>query len=247
MRDIECGHIKKKSRVAEDDYAKLAHYVWRLGATRAHASKVVEAVIAVPSLKHISGLHTVTAPPTSKTTIERLHMSPHELLHGIFAEWASQNPTEYEPAFNKLHHRDQPPVRPLYTHMRSRTSIVTRVHAELQIADKFSRSKFKLAGDDKYIGCSKPACYFCYNWLSCHKDFYVQPATHHNIIPGCRAPDGDLNQVGANIVLETCSKISRRIGQDIVESLKQDEQPRHQYMSTEAPSQATSVFPGIIS
>lgn len=242
MRGNDCDRIREMSKAPEDDYMKLAHYLWRLGATRVAAIRVVEAVVAVPSLKQISGIQTVSALPISEKTIDRSCMSPHELLHGIFAEWTCQNPTEYEPAFTKLHQRDQPLARPLHTHMKSRAKIETRVHAELQIADHFSRSSnMDFVGNDKYIGCSKPACYFCYNWLSFHKHSYVLPATHHKIIPFCRAPDNGLTHAGANVVLDMYSKISRRIGQDIVESLKEDAHPRRHYMSTEAPTQTATL------
>jgi hypothetical protein len=91
-------------------------------------------------------------------------VSPHELLHDIVSESTFQNPTDWKRIFDKLHQLDQPLNRHIYSHIKSKGKSVTRVHTELQIADKFSRSSnMRFVGNDRYIGCSKPACYFCYN------------------------------------------------------------------------------------
>jgi hypothetical protein len=246
MRDSVYEDIREMAKARDDDYMKLAHYIWRLGATLEAVNRIVEAMVVVPSLRQISGIKTVLAPAKMKKSIDPFCMSPHELLHGIVEESSFQNPTDWKRIFSKLFQLDQPLARPINSHMSSREKIVTRVHAELQIADKFSRSmNMEFVGNDRYIGCSKPACYFCYNWLRLHRHFYVQPATHHKIIPGCRAPDDNLNETGANVVLEMYSKISRQIGQDIMQFLNEDAQPRHHYMSTEGSSPPTSLIWGM--
>ncbi|OAG08424.1 uncharacterized protein CC84DRAFT_1087295 [Paraphaeosphaeria sporulosa] len=241
MRNAEYHQIKRYSANAGDEFSRLAHYVWRLGATREAANTVVEAMVTVPSLKRVHEIRTVSAPATVEKTIHPSCVSPHEVLHGISADSASRNPMHYKHAFARLHELDSPFVRPIHSSMVSRQTIVTRVHAELQIADTFSRSRdIEFVDKDKYIGCSKSACYFCYNWLCNHKHYYVQPATHHKIIPGCRGPDDNLNETGRNVLVDMYSKIVRQIGQDILDFLQENLQPRLQYMSTEASSRATS-------
>lgn len=92
-------------------------------------------------------------------------------------------------------------------------------------------------GDDKYIGCSKPACYFCFNWLSLHHHTYVRPATHNKIIVGCRGPDNDVNNSGAAVLTDMYRKLCTRLGDDILEHLLSFEQgsshTAFQYQSTE--------------
>jgi hypothetical protein len=241
MRNAEYYHIKKFSVNSGDEFSRLAHYVWRLGATRAAANTVVEAMVTVPSLKRVHEIRTVSAPATVEKTIHPSCMSPYEVLHGISADSASRNPIHYKPAVARLHELDSSLDRPIYSSMVSRQTIVTRVHAELQIADTFSRSRdMEFVDNDKYIGCSKSACYFCYNWLCNHKHYYVQPATHHKIILGCRGPDDNLNEMGANVLIGMYSKFIRQTGQDILDFLQENAQPRLQYMSTDASSRATS-------
>jgi hypothetical protein len=242
MRGAEIEDVKDCSTKEDDDFAKLAHYIWRLGATRAQANRVVQGMLDVPSLQQISCIWPIkNAPETIPKTIDQRFLSPHEILHSICAESAFHNPLQSKQAFARLYHLDRPSDRPIYNQMTRHETIVTRVHAELQLADTFSRSsELKFVDDDKYIGCSKPACYFCYNWLCSHKHDYVKPATHHKVIPGCRGPDQSLNYTGAGVLMDMYSNISRQIGQDVFAFLQQNAQPRTQYMSTEAPSRASS-------
>lgn len=61
------------------------------------------------------------------------------------------------------------------------------VHAEILIIDHFQRNKLKFVNGYRYIGCSKPACYFCHHWLECEK--VVVPKSHFKVILECRGPD----------------------------------------------------------
>ncbi|KAF2009198.1 hypothetical protein BU24DRAFT_428738, partial [Aaosphaeria arxii CBS 175.79] len=244
MRSAGNGIYQRTKEASEnegDDFSNLAHYIWRLGATRAHANSVVESMIAVPSLQRISEIRTLAPPTIDDKTIHPDCHSPHEILQDIFAETNSYNPLQAKNAFMRLFELDPPRQRPIRQKVVSYQPIRTRVHAELQLADMFSRSKNMMFVDnDKYIGCSKPACYFCYNWL--YSKQYVRPATHYKIIVGCRGPDHDLNANGAIINRDMYSKIIRQIDQDIIDFLGRESTPRrHQFMSTEASSQTTSM------
>jgi hypothetical protein len=238
MRAVDISHIKQH---VGDDFSKLAHYIWRMGAARASANTVVDSMLAVPSLLHISEVRRITAPQTVEKCIDPKFSSPYEVLHDIIADSASRNPLQITQAFTRLIELD-PPENRLFSQTTSPRKIVTRVHAELQIADTFSRSRdMEFVDSDRYIGCSKAACYFCYNWLFSHKHGYVLPATHYKIIPGCRGPDEALNETGAGVVVDMYAKVAKQIGQDVLEFLyRGEERTRRQYMSTEASSVAAS-------
>jgi hypothetical protein len=246
MRGVEVEEISKRSKNADDDFPKLAHYIGRLGATRSSANAVVRAMIAVPELRQISDIRTVEAPEPRDAKIDREQMSPYEIVRDICIKSTSQITTQIQTALGAIVDLDSPlNANGPRAHLASRKSITTRVHAELQIADKCSRSKHMyFVDDDKYIGCSKPACYFCYNWLSNHKHKYVLPATHNRIIPSCREPDNDINEAGATVLKEMYSKICGSLGQHILDFLMTYENRgtnlRHQYMSTEGSSRAPS-------
>ncbi|KAH6887017.1 hypothetical protein B0T10DRAFT_515951 [Thelonectria olida] len=250
MQGREVDAIKNKSTHSLYGFGKLAHYIGRLGAPRSSVNAVVKAMSRVPALRQISQIRVIDAPEAQSIAIRADHMIPYEIVWAISKDSVSQNTMDIQSALHRLINLDLPSndgtSNPIRTNLAARSTIITRVHAELQIGDQFSRHRFEFVGGDKYIGCSKPACYFCYNWLASHKHKYVQPATHYKIIPGCRGPDNDINESGATILKEMYSKLTLRVGQDIIDSLlhmEGDEAAgrKHQYMSTEGTSCATSV------
>lgn len=127
------------------------------------------------------------------------------------------------------------------------TSITTRVHGELLVLDYFSRKKLEFVDDDKYIGCSKPACYFCYKWISLHHGGFSLPASHKKVILGCRGPDvdatKDINGNGARIWKEMYERITKEIARDIEDQILIEQSttaPRH--LSSNGSSRAPSVI-----
>ena len=62
----------------------------------------------------------------------------------------------------------------------------TYVHAELLLVDYARHPNIEFVGGDKYVGCSKPACHCCYQYIqalsvdykltlpACHKKMYLQ-------------------------------------------------------------------------
>jgi hypothetical protein len=246
MRATELHRLKQYPTSAGVPYADLAHYIWRLGATRAATNTVVDAILAVPSLLRISEIRTVQPPPAVEKAVHASRMSPHEILHSIVAESTSPNPLQVARAFARLHELDAPGTRRLFHAMAPRSRIVVRVHAELQLADAFSRARdMEFVDGDRYIGCSKPACYFCYNWLLSHRHRYVTPATHYKIIPGCRGMDGQLNAAGAGVLRDLYARIARRVGQDVLGFLESESNVRAGYMSTEASTRAVSMIESV--
>ncbi|KAL2212319.1 hypothetical protein CC79DRAFT_1329635 [Sarocladium strictum] len=202
-------------------------------------------MIKVPALRKISFIRLIETPLNRQVDINQDMMSPYEIVRGICQDRASQNPLANKTALHNLVDLDLPSgASNVRKGLGSRRTIITRVHAELQIADRFSRDSFNFVDSDKYIGCSKPACYFCFNWLINHKHGYVPPATHHKIIPGCRGPDNDLNESGAIVLKDIYTKICAQLGQHILDFLLNlrigDSHIRYQYQSTEGSSYAQS-------
>ena len=240
-RGADVDEVRRSSKDPEDDFSRLAHYIGRLGATRSSANTVVRAMIKVPALRKISCIRTVPALETPEVTIDQEYTIPYEIVRMICQESTSQNIIQTQYALHAIVDLDFPLNSQIRTGLASRKKIITRVHAELQIADRFSRDPhMEFVDNDKYIGCSKPACYFCYNWLHNHRHRYVLPATHHKIIVGCRGPDRDINEAGATILKEMYTKMCGRLDQDILEFLFNSQHGsihrRNQYMSTEGSS-----------
>jgi hypothetical protein len=248
MRGHVVGEIRRMSKTPKDDFGELAHYIGCLGATRSAAHYVVKGMMKVPALSQISyEIRTVDAPGTREVMIGAEALSPYEIVRCICEHSSSQNPLNNKVALHNLVDLDLPSdTNSVRVRLNQRNTIITRVHAELQIADTFSRNRWAFVDDDRYIGCSKPACYFCFNWLRYHKHGYVSPAAHQKIIPGCRGPDNNINESGAAVLKEMYAKMCAGVGQDILESLLKtmpgDRHSKEQYQSTEGSSYAPSMI-----
>lgn len=243
MRGQQVNQIHKRSKRSQDDYERLAHHIGRLGATRSAARSVVKGMTEVPDLLQITSVQAVNAPDVRQVPTDRAAMSPYEIVRGICEETTLQNPMDCLAALLRIVELDLPfDNASLRARLNSQEAVVTRVHCELQIADKFSKGGLSFVGDDRYIGCSKPACYFCYSWLSNHQHGYVLPATHCKIILGCRGPDTGINESGVVFLKGMYAKVCARLGQDILGYLLEMKPLRrgYQYQSTEGSSYAQS-------
>ncbi|KLU90823.1 hypothetical protein MAPG_10674 [Magnaporthiopsis poae ATCC 64411] len=241
--------LKKRCKRPDDNFGRLAHYIGRLGATREAVNAVIEGLIKVPTLCRIkeSDIQVMPAPEILSVTIDPDLFKPYEIVHEICKESSRKDPLEFSRALHGIVERDNPVSGTLRGDMASSKRFLARVHAELQLADWCSRKGMEFVDGDKYIGCSKPACYFCYNWISNHHKGYVLPATHHKVIVGCRGPDNDINSSGAGVLKKMYDMMCATVGQDILHFLLHSEpgasSQGHQYMSTEGPSRAPSLFP----
>jgi hypothetical protein len=101
-----------------------------------------------------------------------------------------------------------------------------RVHAELNLLEHFHRERLRFVDNDRFIGCSKPACYCCYHYISLHPGGFVRPSSHGIRYINWRAPDlvnetdtqeknhqrDMLNKVAAQIRLDALRQIEQRRG-----------------------------------
>lgn len=95
----------------------------------------------------------------------------------------------------------------------------TRVHAELLLVDHFDRhGRNFLDGNDKYIGCSKPACYLCHAYITSHPRRYTVPPSHQKLYVGWRPPD----IVSKNPACAARHKSQERIMMKLIDWVRKD-------------------------
>jgi hypothetical protein len=101
-----------------------------------------------------------------------------------------------------------------------------RVHAELALLEYFYMEGLPFVDDDRFIACSKPACYCCFHYISLHPGGFVRPASHGVRYLNWRPPDlvnatdirekkhqqDVLNKVIAQIRLDALRQIEQRKG-----------------------------------
>jgi len=57
----------------------------------------------------------------------------------------------------------------------------TQIHAELLLLDLFIRKKHEFTSEDRYIECSKPACYSCSQYFRAQITSFTLPACHNKL------------------------------------------------------------------
>ncbi|KAI1634249.1 hypothetical protein F4809DRAFT_652023 [Biscogniauxia mediterranea] len=62
------------------------------------------------------------------------------------------------------------------------------VHAEILVLEHFYQGQRTFVDNDKYIGCSKPACYCCHLYFRHHPSRPVEPESHQNVYPNWGVP-----------------------------------------------------------
>ncbi|KIJ93039.1 hypothetical protein K443DRAFT_413658 [Laccaria amethystina LaAM-08-1] len=66
-----------------------------------------------------------------------------------------------------------------------------RVQAELILLEHLYVHEYQFVDGDKYIGCSKPACYCCYLYICAHPGGFVKPPSHNKNYTNWSPPEID--------------------------------------------------------
>ncbi|KAJ6002677.1 hypothetical protein N7451_005224 [Penicillium sp. IBT 35674x] len=99
----------------------------------------------------------------------------------------------------------------------------TRVHAELLVLDHFEQTQGRfLFEQDRYIGCSKPACYLCHLFISCHPGHYAIPPSHQKLYMSWRLPDIHASGSNAAIRYRDQQDILSRMTDTVRRNLRND-------------------------
>lgn len=70
-------------------------------------------------------------------------------------------------------------------------NIRPRVHAEILILQRFHEDNLMFEEHDRYIACSKPACYCCMLYFRHHSGNFEQPPSHKKLYLNWRSPAFD--------------------------------------------------------
>lgn len=71
-------------------------------------------------------------------------------------------------------------------------NFVPRPHAELIVLEHFYENQLEFLHQDKFIGCSKPACYCCALYIRHHPGQFAQPSSHGKIWLNWKMPEPSL-------------------------------------------------------
>ena len=110
--------------------------------------------------------------------------------------------------------------------MENSRKVSTYVHAELLLLDYCHRRGIKfLNSDDRFIGCSKPACYLCHAYIQRHPGNFSVPASHQKLYIRWRLPDeSNLNRfILQGLITDVRTQLTSEVHSEAESTLRRQE------------------------
>lgn len=207
----------------ENPFLRLRHIIGRLGSYHRAAKILVHACSRVPRL--FDEFQIKTQPPPKLSEYPQL-TDGLTTLDGIVKRMLPKDDPKlarYQEALAFMD--DKFGILQQFLEKIHDKNFKPRVHAELILLEHFYHQKMDFVDDDRFIACSKPACYCCYHYINEHPGGFVRPPSHGVRYPNWRPPE-ILNSIKSSnikyqndILNEMISKIRR-------DALRQIEQRR---------------------
>jgi OTT_1508-like deaminase len=206
------------------DFSLVHHYIGRLGSHFKAARILVTAGWKIPGLldNFIIKKQPSPKPPSSPPPTDHL-----TTLDGIIKRMLSKDSVDMGKYQKDLAFMDVKfNILDRFLAKYKDKNFKPRVHAELILLEFFHKNRLQFVEDDRFIGCSKPACYCCYHYISAHPGGFVRPPSHGIRYLNWRPPDlanpkdalegahqrDVLNQVIKQIRLDALRQIEQRRG-----------------------------------
>lgn len=191
-------------------FGLMRHYIGRLG----HHIRAVKALVSCASrLADILYSFKVCSVSTPAKSASPLPVDGKTRLDSIIVRMlpaGSPDLERYQQALAEMDVKYQLFHRFLDNY--TNPNFLPRVHAEIQVHEHFHKNKLHFADADRYIACSKSACFCCLLYFRYHPEQFVEPASHRKIYLNWRPPDLDA----------VCDTISENFQRDILNSMTRD-------------------------
>ena len=172
----------------ENVFAKARHYIGRLGSHMTAAKTLVETAEQLPSLFDDFDIEIV---PRQASSLPPACLDDRVNLDGILKRMTPSGSDEevsleLRAALQYMNekHNLESRVREMY----ESKNFQPQVHAELTLLEYFYKHDLAFVHDDRYIGCSKPACYCCWLYIRAHPGRFAEPACHSKIYLNWKPP-----------------------------------------------------------
>ncbi|KAF7899778.1 hypothetical protein EAF00_004114 [Botryotinia globosa] len=166
-------------------FTQIRHTIGRLN----HTPKAIQILLSTRNLlPHLFTQLTISQLPSSSSFPPPLQ-ARNPTLSALIGRTMSDPLaiTSYRAALAEMDHKYQ-----LSTHLSSHCTNPNwrpKIHAELLLLQHFRSRNLHFVDNDRYIACSKPACYCCYHYIRVHPGKFVVPGSHCNHYLNWRAPD----------------------------------------------------------
>lgn len=164
---------------------KIRHCVGRLGAVSRASKILTQTASSHPDL--FSGFSVDME--RSGVAIERPQPYPGLTLLGISGRMFPSDSTamrEFREALKRLDNHGSIMTRVIDHYQDDNWQ--PRAHAELQLMEMLYETQCTFYDDDKYIACSKPACFCCYHYICEHPGSFARPPCHNKVYLNWQPP-----------------------------------------------------------
>jgi len=159
------------------EWSFLRHYIGRLGSWSAASKVLVRVAQNHPEIFSHCRVEALRSPSRSMPPIKDAETSLQSVLQWMLPLF---NSAHIEEVLQSISGTEAQDLATLF-YKRYRRSIQPSVHAEVLMMEHFQHRGLQFMDDDRYIGCSKPSCYFCSLYMKCHPKAFVTRPCHGNV------------------------------------------------------------------
>ncbi|ORY68307.1 uncharacterized protein BCR38DRAFT_481788 [Pseudomassariella vexata] len=196
----------------EKAFGDTRHFLGRLGSHFGAPIKIIKSSLQLKTLFDSYFVRTVESTPP----IQSLQPDNQTTLRGILRRMESSMELDknlYEDALMFMNDKFGIEEKVLEQYEQAKPC----VHAEIQVLEHFYLKNLEYASDDRYIGCSKPACYCCLLYIRHHPARCVEPGSHNNIYLNWSPPALKFTNVQDQKYIQ-----QRKVLQKMLETIRKD-------------------------
>ncbi|KKZ60941.1 hypothetical protein EMCG_04414 [[Emmonsia] crescens] len=225
LKELSQEPLYKTSKDAiHHKFGRLRHYIGRLAHHIRAANTLVSNASKLSRIFDRFSVRGITTPARAEwlPPIDEAAFREKTLLDKVLVRMLPAKSTKlafYQQELRKMDETAQLSSRFLIPY--TDPSIRPRVHAEVQVLEHFHEKALRFEDSDRYIACSKPACYCCKLYFRHHPGTFEEPASHSKIYLNWRPPDVNIkiDSGGANGEEDNESQIRQR---NILNAMIQD-------------------------
>jgi hypothetical protein len=151
------------------------HYIGRLGYYCRLANPLIQVAIEIPRILENLAVEFCPSPSSAKSPLVASNITLEVIVNRMSFD-SQDDRAEYLDRLRALNR-----VGDIASRIQDSCNFTTRVHSEVILANHFRSGEFDYFGGDKYIGCSKPACFCCYHYMSAFCPDVTLDGSHNKV------------------------------------------------------------------
>ncbi|KAF5859895.1 hypothetical protein ETB97_002254 [Aspergillus alliaceus] len=203
------SEASRQGIMSSDVYEQLWNLLYKIGKLITLCGKLIDARTSLSEdFKHGAVVRPVYVPA------RRLDRTKQNYSFDSIATHIFPSESEKEKFYDHVNHfydRSEASEK-LQTYVKNRP----RVHAEIQLINHFDTNNSSLLEErNPYIGCSKPACYLCYKYITDHPRQWFRPPSHQKLYYLWSLPESRGNENREEFLATTAEVLQRELREDI--------------------------------